>query len=65
MTLALFVLTVVAWFGLEFWFVLRGKPSISGRIWAVYHQWPPLGMLTGLVVGMLLAHFFFGQCGPG
>ena len=61
MTLALLGLTIVAWVALEFWYVLRGKPSISARVWAVYAQWPPLGMLTGLVVGLLLGHWFWRQ----
>ena len=64
MTLVLFLVTVVAWFALEFYFVLNHRASISGRVWALAQRWPPIGMLTGLVVGILLAHFFFSQCGP-
>ncbi len=65
MTLTLFVITVLAWVILEFYFVfVRHEASISGRIWEAATQWPPLGMLTGLVVGLLLGHFFAGQCGP-
>ena len=58
-TFWLFVITVVAWFVLEFWRVLRGQASISSQIRALYDQWPPLGMLTGLIVGLLLGHCFF------
>jgi len=65
MILLLSVVTIAAWFALEFWYVLRGKPSISGRVWSLNQRWPALGMLAGLIVGLLMAHFFFGQCGPG
>lgn len=65
MTLVLFLICAVAWLLLEFYFVfVRHSASISGRIWEAAREWPPLGMLTGLVVGLLLGHFFFGQCGP-
>jgi hypothetical protein len=63
-TLILFLVTVAAWFALEFFFVFRGKPSISGRIWAANRAWPPLAMFTALVIGLLLGHLFFSQCGP-
>lgn len=63
-TLVLFLLTVVSWFGLEFYRVLRGKASISGQVWALNKNWPPLGWLSGLLMGALGAHFFFSQCGP-
>jgi hypothetical protein len=64
LTLLLFIVTVLAWFALEAWYLLRGQPSISGRIWAANRAWPPLAMFTALVIGLLLGHFFFGQCGP-
>lgn len=60
-TLILFGITVVAWVGLEFWRVLRGDKSISEQVWDLYRIWPPLGMLSGLGVGLLLAHFFWRQ----
>ena len=60
-TLVLFFITVIAWFALEFWRVLRGDISISQQVWNLYKAWPPLGMLSGLVTGILLSHFFFGQ----
>ena len=63
-TLILFALTTIAWFALEFWRVLRGQQSISGQVWQLHKDWPPLGWLAGLLVGTLGAHFFFGQCGP-
>lgn len=58
-TLILFLATVVAWFGLEFWRILRGDKSISEQVWDLYRRWPTLGMLSGLGVGLLLAHFFW------
>lgn len=60
-TFVLFLVTVVAWFALEFWRILRGDTSISQQIWELQKRWPTLGMLSGLVTGILLAHFFFGQ----
>ena len=59
LTFALFIATVVAWFALEFFFVFRGQPTISERIRNLYAQWPSLGMLAGLAVGLLMGHFFF------
>jgi hypothetical protein len=62
--LILFLITAIVWFALEFYLVGKGKGSISGRIWQANKDWPALGWLTGLVVGVLMGHFFFGQCGP-
>ena len=58
-TFILFLVSVVAWFSLEFWRVLRGDTSISQQIQGLFRQWPTLGMLGGLTVGLLLGHFFF------
>lgn len=58
-TFALFAVCVIAWFVLEFARIFSGRPSVSSQVKALYDRWPPLGMLTGLVVGILLAHFFF------
>jgi hypothetical protein len=62
--LILLILTALAWISLEAWLLMHGEASISGRIWAANKRWPPLSMFTGLIVGLLLGHFFFGQCGP-
>ncbi len=58
-TLALGIATFLAWAGLELWFVAHGQTTISGRVQGLFRTWPTLGMLSGLVVGLLLAHFFF------
>ena len=58
-TFLLFLITVIAWFALEFIRVLRGDKSISQQVWDLYAQWPALGMLSGLIVGLLMGHFFF------
>lgn len=61
LTLVLLIVTIAAWFALEFFYVLNGQPSISEQVWILYAQWPALGMFSGLVVGLLLGHFFFGH----
>ena len=61
MTLALFLATVVAWLGLELYFVFTKQPTISERVRDLYRQWPALGLLSGLVIGLLLGHFFWSQ----
>jgi len=61
LTLVLAIVSLVAWTALEFFYVLNGLPSISEQIWRLYAQWPPIGMLSGLIVGLLLGHFFFGK----
>lgn len=58
-TLVLFLVTVVAWFALEFWRLLHHQDSISTQIEKLNAVWPTLGMLTGLVAGLLLGHWFF------
>jgi hypothetical protein len=58
-TLILGIVTVLAWFALEFWRVLRGESSISQQIQGLYKVWPTVGMLFGLITGLLLAHWFF------
>jgi len=60
----LFLISAVAWFGLEFLRVFQGRATISGRVWNLRTKSPTLGMLISLGVGMLWAHFFWGQCGP-
>lgn len=61
LTLVLLAATIVSWFALEFFYVLNGQPSISEQVWILYAQWPALGMFGGLIVGLLLGHFFFGH----
>jgi len=51
--------TLAAWVGLEIFYVQTGKPTISTQIVRLYRQWPTFGMLWGLVVGLLLGHWFW------
>jgi hypothetical protein len=60
-TFVLTIATLAAWFALEFVYVLNGKPSISDQVVTLFRQWPPFGMLVGLVVGLLLGHWFWRQ----
>ncbi len=32
---------------------------MSGRVRDLFYTYPPIGMLAGLVVGLLLGHFFW------
>jgi hypothetical protein len=58
-TLILFVVTVIAWFAVEFYLLFAHKPTISTRIIELYTRWPTLGLLVGLVTGLLLGHWFW------
>ncbi len=59
----LFVLTVLAWIGLEAYFIANGRPTISARVRALYAADPDTGVLSALVIGLLTAHFWFSQRG--
>lgn len=59
LTLLLSIVTLVAWFALEFFYVLNGQPSISDQIVTLFKQWPTFGMLFALVIGLLLGHWFW------
>ena len=60
---ALFVATVLAWIGLEAYFIANGRPTISARVRALYAADPDTGVLSALVIGLLTAHFWFSQRG--
>lgn len=59
LTLVLAVGTLVAWFALEFFYVLNGQPTVSEQVVTLFRQWPTFGMLFGLIVGLLLGHWFW------
>lgn len=58
-TLVLGIVTVLAWFALEFWRVLHHEASISQQVQGLFRVWPTVGMLFGLIGGLLLGHWFF------
>lgn len=45
----------------EFWALAKGKPTISQGVWYLYKKYPPFGFLVGLLIGLLLAHFFWNM----
>lgn len=51
--------TVAAWFGLEIFYVMTDRPTISTQLVRFYRQWPTLGLLWGLVAGLLMGHWFW------
>ncbi len=57
--LALFLTTVVAWIVLELSLILQGKATVSARVQRLYQSYPSIGVLAALVVGLLVAHFFW------
>ena len=59
LTFIWFVGAIVIGFILEFFYVLNGQPSISDQVVTLFKQWPTFGMLFGLVVGLLLGHWFW------
>ena len=54
-------LLIFSWLVFEFWTIAKGKPTISQGVWYLYKQYPPLGFLTGLFIGLLLGHFFWSM----
>lgn len=58
-TVVLFLATVVAWVGLELFYILTGQPTISAQVAGFFASYPPFGVLVALVTGLLLAHFFW------
>ncbi len=58
-TLALFLASAAAWIALELYYILSGQATISTQVRTLFRSYPPLGMLAGLAVGLLLAHFFW------
>lgn len=61
----LFFGTLVAWFGVEFYRVFTGRPTISEKVRDFHRFWPSIGFLTALVVGLLAGHFFLNPGVPG
>ncbi len=57
--LILFVVCVVAWLALEAFLLATGQATVSRRGRDLFYTYPPIGMLAGLVVGLLLGHFFW------
>lgn len=43
----------------EGWQLAHGRKTISEAIWEAYRVFPFLGVIVGLVVGALAAHFFW------
>lgn len=43
----------------EFWALLTGRKPITTQVRETYRAYPPMGMLVGLIVGLLLGHFFW------
>lgn len=59
-TLATMIVIAIVVFGaFEFYLIWQGKPTISSMIRKWFSHYPPLGMLVGLIVGLLLGHFFW------
>jgi len=58
--LILLVVLVIAVFAIfEIFLIMTNRPTISTMIRNAYKNYPPLGFLTALIVGLLLGHFFW------
>ena len=60
--LVVFLAAVLLLLGYEFYALRTNRLTISEYVWAAFRAWPFLGVLTGLVVGSLLTHFFWIVC---
>jgi hypothetical protein len=45
----------------EFWTIFTHRPTISQQVWALYQEYPPIGFLFGLLIGLLGGHLFWNQ----
>lgn len=55
----LLLVTIVGWFVVEFYLIYRNKPTISAEFTSLYRRWPMFAVLMGLVVGLLMGHWFW------
>jgi hypothetical protein len=62
-TVALFLVTCIAWVALEAWMVVTNRPTISARVRALYRANPDTGVMAALCTGLLISHFFFSERG--
>lgn len=53
------LVAVVAFFAIEIRYIMRGEPTISQHVREAYLSYPAWGFLAGLVLGLLLGHFFW------
>lgn len=55
----LFVITIIVYAIFEIFLILTDRPTISTMVRNAYKNYPPLGFLVALVVGLILGHFFW------
>lgn len=56
--LAVFFLFIIALTVIEIWYVRHNQMTISAHVQALFHSFPAIGFLAGVVVGWLGCHFF-------
>lgn len=57
--LALGIIAVFLFAVIEGYYIHTGRATISQHIRDAYLRYPPFALLVGLVVGLLLGHFFW------
>jgi len=50
---------VFFYLGFESFALATGRELITTKVRRAYRAYPPWGMLSGLITGLLLAHFFW------
>jgi len=55
----LVVVTIFVYAIFEIYLIMTGKPTISSMVRKAAMEYRPLGFLVGLVVGLILGHFFW------
>ena len=60
MVLAVVTVAIIFFYlAYEFWAILTGRKLITTHVREAYRDHPQIGMLVGLIVGLLLSHFFW------
>lgn len=57
LVLVLFIVAILAG---EVFALAKNKMTFSRYVWNASKAWPPLPLIVGLVLGFLLAHFWWG-----
>jgi uncharacterized membrane protein YdjX (TVP38/TMEM64 family) len=53
-----FLAFLAALFLIELWYIAHHQKTISEHIQALFHSWPAIGFVVGVIVGWLGAHWF-------
>lgn len=55
----LFLLPIVGLLVYEFWALFTGHKLVTEYVREWFKAYPPMGVLVGFIVGLLMGHFFW------